>query len=31
VQTRSFMGLGEGKGAIEIAGGLGWIGASGHT
>ncbi len=31
VQTRNFMGLGEGKRAIESAGGLGGIGASGHT
>ncbi len=31
VQTRNFMGLGEGKRTIESAGGLGGIGASGHT
>ncbi len=31
VQTKNLMGLGEGKRAIESAGGWGWIGASGHT
>ena len=31
VQTRTFMGLGEGKRAIESAGWLRGIGASGHT
>ena len=31
VQTRNFMGLGEGKRATEIAGGLEGIGASGRT
>jgi hypothetical protein len=31
VQTRNFMGLEEEKRAIESAGGLGGIGASGHT
>ena len=31
MQTTNFMGLGEGKRAIESAGGWGGIGASGHT
>ena len=31
VQTKNLMGLGEGKRAIDSAGGWGGIGASGHT
>ncbi len=31
MQTKNLMGLGEGKRAIESAGGWGGIGASGHT